>query len=71
MIDKQGHNLLTTTKEEKDPRWIEHFQEVLNRPSPIEIADTPRDEEDLDIDPPREGEIVAAIYVLKMKNCLV
>ena len=63
--DRQG-KLLTTEKEQEE-RWAEHFQEVLNRPSPDETADIPEATEDLDIitDPPTKEEIVAAIKTLQ------
>ena len=63
--DKQG-KLLTKEKEQED-RWAEHFQEVLNRPSPEETADILEAEEDLNIniEPPTKEEIVTAIKTPK------
>jgi len=63
--DKQGK--LLTTESEQEARWAEHFQEILNRPSPDETADIPEASEDLDIDtdPPHKEEIVAAIKTLR------
>lgn len=63
--DKQG-KLLTTEKKQEE-RWAEHFQEVLNRPSPEETPDILEADEDLDIniDPPAREEIVTAIKTLK------
>ena len=59
--DKQGK--LLTSENEQDSRWTEHFKDVLNRPSPVETADVPEANEDLDIEmtPPKKEEIVAAI----------
>ena len=63
--DKQGK--LLTTEKEQEKRWAEHFQEVLNRPSPEEVADIPEAAEDLEIntDQPTKEEIIAAIKTLK------
>ena len=35
--DKNGRTLLTT--EEQDARWVEHFKETLNQPTPRELYD--------------------------------
>ena len=60
--DKQGQ-LLTS---EKEARWVEHFNEVLNRPPPEEEPVIPEAEENLSVDtgPPKK-EIIAAINSLK------
>ena len=59
--DKRG-KLLTTEKEQVE-RWTEHFQEVLNRPSPDITAEIPECDIDLCIktDQPTKTEIIAAI----------
>ena len=51
--DKEG-NIITTEREQAE-RWMQHFQEVLNRPDPDELADPPPSEVYLDRDtrPPR------------------
>jgi len=56
-----------TTEKEQEERWAKHFQEILNKEAPEELA-TPQDaEEDLDIgiEPPTKEEIMAAIRDLK------
>ena len=55
------------TEAEQDTRWTEHFSEVLNRPPPPTEADVPEAETDLDVntDPPRKEEIIAAIKSLE------
>ena len=63
--DKQG-KLLVTQKEQEE-RWTQHFNEILNRPAPDEMADIPEAVEDLDIDTtsPTKEEIIRAIRLLK------
>ncbi|XP_062609155.1 craniofacial development protein 2-like [Saccostrea cucullata] len=63
--DKHG-TLLTSEKDQKE-RWVEHFREVLNRPSPDEAVVVPEATEDLDIDtdPPTKEEIMNAVKTLK------
>ena len=63
--DQQGK--LLTIEREQEERWVEHFREVLNRPSPEETPNILEAEEDLDIsiDPPTKEEIVSAIKTLK------
>ena len=46
--DKQGK--VITTEREQAARWVQHFEEVLNRPDPEEPADPPPSESYLDID---------------------
>ena len=55
------------TEAEQDTRWTEHSSEVLNRPPPPTEADVPEAETDLDVntDPPRKEEIIAAIKSLE------
>ena len=52
--DKQGQ--LLTTEKDQEPRWVEHFKEVLNRPAPEQEPDIPEAEEDLSVDigPPKK-----------------
>jgi len=63
--EKQGQ--LLTTEKNQEARWVEHFKEVLNRPSSEEEPDIPEAEEDLSVDigPPKKEEIIAAINSLK------
>ena len=63
--DKQGQ--LLTTDKDQEARWVEHFKEVLNRPTPEEEPDIPEAEKDpsVDIEPPKKEEIIAAINSLK------
>ena len=63
--DKQGQ--LLTSEKDQEARWVEHFNEVLNRPPPEEEPDIPEAEEDLSVDtgPPKKEEIIAAINSLK------
>ena len=63
--DKEG-KLLTTEKEQED-RWTEHFQEVLNRPSPDITTEISESDSDLDINTerPAKQEIITAIKNLK------
>ena len=55
------------TEAEQDTRWTEYSSEVLNRPPPLTEADVPEAETDLDVntDPPRKEEIIAAIKSLE------
>ena len=63
--DKQGK--VVTTEREQAARWVQHFEEVLNRPDPGEPADPPPSESYLDIDigPPSIAEVRSAIENLK------
>ena len=63
--DKQGQ--LLTSEKDQEARWVEHFNEVLNRPPPEEEPVIPEAEEDLSVDtgPPKKEEIIAAINTLK------
>ena len=36
---RDKHGKLITSEQQIQERWNEHFEEVLNRPEPIEIAD--------------------------------
>jgi hypothetical protein len=55
------------TEREQAARWVEHFQEVLNRPEPDEPADPNVAGADLDIDisPPSRAEVRKAISLMK------
>ena len=63
--DKQGQ--LLTSEEGQEARWVEHFEEVLNRTALEEEPEIPEAEEDLSIEtgPPRREEFIAAIKSLK------
>ena len=63
--DLNGH-LLTTT-EEQHKRWVEHFQQLLNRPPPMEPPILPPANRELDIacEPPTRTEVEKAIKSLK------
>ena len=63
--DKQGK--LLTSEKDQEACWVEHFNEVLNRPPPEEEPVIPEAEEDLSVDtgPPKKEEIIAAINSLK------
>ncbi len=63
--NKQGQTL--TTEREKADRWVEHFNEVLNRPEPNIIANPENAEVDLgiNIDAPSDAEVIRAIKSLK------
>ena len=63
--DKQGK--VITTEREQAARWVQHFEEVFNRPDPEEPADPPPSESYLDIDtsPPGIAEVRLAIESMK------
>ena len=63
--DRNG-NVLTSENEQAE-RWVEHFREVLNQETPHETADPLPAQELLDINlrPPTNEEIVAAIRKIK------
>ena len=63
--DKQGK--VITAEREQAARWVQHFEEVLNRPDPEEPADPPPSESYLDIDTSPTGiaEVRSAIENLK------
>ena len=65
-IRDEGDKIITDDSEEVS-RWQNHFQSILNRPSPDEEADIPEAEVDLDInaDPPTEEEIISSIKAMK------
>ena len=49
---------MLTTEREQAARWVQHFQEVLNRPEPNEPADPdPLDDIDINISPPSQTEV--------------
>ena len=52
---------------EKLACWKEHFESILNRPEPEQVAEIPPAVEDLDIciDPPTMEEVKAVIKVMK------
>ena len=59
--DKDGN--LLASELEKIARWKEHFMNVLNRPEPLDKANIPEAEQDVDIEigPPTLAEIRTAI----------
>ena len=63
--DLNGH-LLTIT-EEQHKRWVEHFQQLPNRPPPMEPPILPPANQELDIacEPPTRTEVEKAIKSLK------
>ena len=65
ILDKQGQ--LLTSEKDQEASWVEHFNEVLNRPPPEQEPVIPEAEEDLSVDtgPPKKEEIIAAINSLK------
>jgi hypothetical protein len=68
-IKDKNSNMLTT-EQEKYSRWKEHFQEVLSRKDPDELAiihEAPMDLE-IDTDPSSKLEIQKAIKSLKNKK---
>ena len=56
-----------TSEEGQKKRWMEHFQELLNRPRPEEPPDIPAAKTDLEMsmERPSMAEIVRAIKALK------
>jgi hypothetical protein len=67
---KDKINNILTTEREQYLRWKEHFQEVLNRKDPEELAfisEAPMDQE-IDTDPPSRLEIQKAIKCLKKQE---
>ena len=58
---------LLTTTEEQHKRWVEHFQQLLNRPPPMEPQILPPANQELDIscEPPTRAEVEKAIKSLK------
>ena len=63
--DKNGRTM--TSDEGQRKRWMEHFEEILNRPPPQTVPDIPPAEEPLCINtnPPTKAEIIKAIKSLK------
>jgi len=58
---------LLITTEEQHKRWVEHFQQLLNRPPPIEppILLPANQELDISCEPPTRAEVEKAIKSLK------
>ena len=63
--DKEGNSL--KTMEQQSKRWVEHFEELLNRPEPANPPDIPEAEFDLPIncEKPSKEEIRRAIKMTK------
>ena len=63
--DKDGEPILDGDGQKR--MWMEHFEDLLNRPEPPEPPDTPRATEDLPIDcvSPTNDDIREAIIQLK------
>ena len=59
-----------TTEREQAATWVQHFEEVLNRPDPEEPADPPPSESYLDIgtSPPGTAEVCSAIENMKNRK---
>ena len=64
---KDKHGNLLTTENEKEVRWAEHFQEIINRPPQDQIIDINETENDLEVNAeiPATDEILTAIKSLK------
>ena len=63
---KDKHGKLLTTEREQAARWVQHFEEVLNRPEPNEPAGPdPSDDIDINISPPSQAEVETAIKAMK------
>ena len=63
---KDKHGKLLTTEREQAARWVQHFEEVLNRAEPNEPADPdPSDDIDINISPPSQAEVETAIKAMK------
>ena len=64
---KDADGNVISKEAEKLARWKEHFESILNRPEPEQVAEIPLAVEDLDIciDPPTMEEVKAAIKVMK------
>ena len=63
--DKNGKTISDETKEKA--RWVEHFQEILNRPQPQVPPDIPPAANQLEVNtnPPTKVEVSKAIKSLK------
>ena len=61
------NGILLTTEKAQEKRWAEHFQEILNKDPPGDLAGFQDAAEDLDIctDPPTKQEVLQAIKSLK------
>ena len=61
---------LLTTETEQEPRWVEHFREILNRPQTTIEAEVQDPDTDLDVGtaPPEKYEIMATIRSLKNRK---
>ena len=58
---------IITDERQEISRWHDHFQSILNRPSPENEADIPEADVDLNInvDPPTEEEIICSMKAMK------
>ena len=65
VLSKDGENL--TSPKEQLERWREHFQDLLNRPLPLNPADIPPAHRTLNVkvDPPSKAQIERAVNKLK------
>ena len=65
VLSKDGETL--TSPKEQLEHWREHFQDLLNRPLPLNPADIPRAHRTLNVkvDPPSKAEIERAVKKLK------
>ena len=62
---RNGYGL--TTERKQATRWVQHFQELLNRPEPGGPASPPQAEDvlEININPATEAEVRAAIKAMK------
>ena len=62
---RNGYGL--TTERKQATRWVQHFQEFLNHPEPGGPASPPQAEDvlEINISPPTEAEVRAAIKAMK------
>ena len=67
--DKQEK--LLTTEREQVARWVQHFEEVFNRPEPNKPVDPdPSDDIDINISLPSQAEVETAIKAMKSGKAL-
>jgi hypothetical protein len=67
-IKDKNNNILLTTEREQYLRWKEHFQEVLNRKDPDELAIISEASMDLEIDTDRPAKLEIQKDIKSLKN---